>query len=140
MELDEFLAKVTEWAESTSDIQLLALVGSHARGMARPDSDIDLIVLSDQPEQYLFDSTWANVFGKIDRNQLEDYGKISSNRIFYQDGLEVEFGFGKTDWAGDQEDAGTIQIIQNGIWILFSRDSSILSQIENLRRDAADSF
>jgi predicted nucleotidyltransferase len=140
MEIQEFLAKVTEWAKNTIDIQLLALVGSHARGMAKPDSDIDLIVLTDQPEKYLSDSSWANVFGEIARYQLEDYGKVSSLRIIYKDKVEVEFGFGKTDWAADPEDEGTHQIIQDGIWILFSRNSSVLEQIENFRHEATDLY
>jgi predicted nucleotidyltransferase len=37
---------VLEWAKAQPTIYAVALVGSHARGTARADSDIDLIVLT----------------------------------------------------------------------------------------------
>lgn len=39
--VNEFLSAVVAWATEEPDIKGLALVGSHARGTARIDSDID---------------------------------------------------------------------------------------------------
>src|SRR5687767_1223031 len=44
------IARVVEWAERRPDIRAVALVGSHARNTATPDSDVDLILLTTQPE------------------------------------------------------------------------------------------
>ncbi len=126
------------WAESQPQIQLLALAGSHARGAAQADSDIDLVILADRPEDYLNETGWTETFGRVKTFQFEDWGKVTSLRAWYEDGMEVEFGFGKPDWAVDAEDVGTCKVIQDGIWILFSRSQTIVGQIERLRRTAED--
>ena len=45
----EFLFRFTAWAASQPDIVAVGLAGSHARGAARPDSDVDLVILSTDP-------------------------------------------------------------------------------------------
>ncbi|HEX9386151.1 MAG TPA: nucleotidyltransferase domain-containing protein, partial [Anaerolineales bacterium] len=69
--LDNFLA----WASAHGDMQAIALVGSYARGEAREDSDIDLVLLTDRPQQYLEDIKWIERFGVMKKHQTEDYGK-----------------------------------------------------------------
>ena len=60
--LPPFLAQFIPWAAARPDIQALALAGSHARGAARPDSDVDLILLCDEPTRYVQDTTWVGLF------------------------------------------------------------------------------
>jgi len=43
---------VTDWAASRRDIVGPALVGSRARGTANPDSEIDLILLTPNPDAF----------------------------------------------------------------------------------------
>jgi len=43
---------VADWARGQTDIRGLAIIGSHARGEARPDSDIDLTPLALDPEAF----------------------------------------------------------------------------------------
>ncbi|MBE9479394.1 MAG: nucleotidyltransferase domain-containing protein, partial [Chloroflexi bacterium] len=45
-----FLQSVIEWAKNEPDLIALALVGSHARGEASPESDVDLILLLRNPK------------------------------------------------------------------------------------------
>jgi Nucleotidyltransferase domain len=45
----ELLERATAWARRRPDIRGLALVGSWARGSARTDSDVDLVVLTTDP-------------------------------------------------------------------------------------------
>ena len=52
MEPDRLLNKVTQWAKNTG-ITGLALIGSYARGEARADSDIDLILVTPQPSMFI---------------------------------------------------------------------------------------
>jgi len=54
---------VTRWASRRSDIRGLALVGSHASNRARPDSDLDLLLLATEPKRYLEDTSWVSAFG-----------------------------------------------------------------------------
>lgn len=41
----EFINNFTAWAKKEENVQTVALVGSHARGTAKPDSDIDLMII-----------------------------------------------------------------------------------------------
>lgn len=43
------LERITAWFQAREGVATIALVGSHARGAARPDSDIDLVLLVDDP-------------------------------------------------------------------------------------------
>jgi len=115
--LDAFVA----WASDQPDVQAIALVGSYARGAARDDSDIDLVVLTDQPRKYLDDLIWVERFGVIKKHQTEDYGKLISLRVWYQNGVEVEYGITTPDWAASPLDAGTRRVIQDGMSVLFER-------------------
>jgi predicted nucleotidyltransferase len=65
-----FLNVLKMWAVKQPDIIAVAIVGSHARGMARPDSDIDVIVIVDDPAPYLEKSAWLECFGRL-RSFLE---------------------------------------------------------------------
>ena len=78
-------------------MQAIALVGSYARGAARDDSDIDLVILMDQPQNYLKNLKWIKHFGIVEKQQTEDYGKLTSIRVWYQNSAvaEVEYGITK---------------------------------------------
>ncbi len=121
--LDNFLA----WASAHGDMQAIALVGSYARGEAREDSDIDLVLLTDRPQQYLEDIKWIERFGVMKKHQTEDYGKLTSIRVWYQNGVEVEYGITTPDWAAIPLDAGTQQVLRGGMRVLFEREN-LLSQ------------
>jgi predicted nucleotidyltransferase len=126
--LDAFIA----WASDQPDMQGIALVGSYARGEARDDSDIDLVILTDQPRKYLVHIQWAERFGTIEKHQSEDYGKLSSLRVWYRDGVEMEYGITTPDWAAFPLDAGTREVIRGGMIVLFER-WDLLSQHINIK-------
>ena len=91
----DFLNAFVTWVSNQSDVQAAALVGSHARGAAQGESDIDLVILTDQPQKYLESTDWAEHFGTFERHQIENYGNLTSVRVWYQDGNEVEYGITK---------------------------------------------
>jgi predicted nucleotidyltransferase len=117
----DFLDVFVPWASDQPDVQGLALVGSYARGAAREDSDIDLVILTDQPQKYLDDIQWVERFGTVEKHQTEDYGKLTSLRVWYQNGVEVEYGLTTPDWAATPLDAGTREVILGGMIVLFER-------------------
>jgi predicted nucleotidyltransferase len=69
-----FLDRFAQWADSQESIQAAALVGSHARGTATATSDIDLVILADDPGQFLMERTWVRTFGEPIVETSEDYG------------------------------------------------------------------
>ena len=123
-----FLDQFTEWAAAQPDLQAVALVGSHARGSASPTSDVDLVILADAPERFLSDRTWVETFGAPVAVGVEDYGNLTSLRVHYQDGLEVEFGLTTVQWADVPVDPGALDVISGGMRILFER-GRILSSL-----------
>lgn len=129
VDISEFLAKVSSWATSQPDIAALALVGSHARGTASVSSDIDLVILVANPDIYLDDTAWAGAFGQVERQQLEEWGQVSSLRVWYADGREVEFGVTDLGWAANPIDEGTASVIAGGIQVLYERDRFLSARI-----------
>jgi predicted nucleotidyltransferase len=57
-----FLSAVATWAQCQPGVGAVVLVGSYARGSARPDSDIDLVLLLDNPQAFLADTEWVGSF------------------------------------------------------------------------------
>jgi len=127
----EFLITVASWAAEQPDLQGLALVGSYARNAAHPDSDIDLVLLSRQVASRLANTAWVSSFGSVKQQQIERWGRVTSIRVGYADGLEVEFGVTTPDWADLPVDPGTRRVVADGMRILF--DAS--GRLDRLRRD-----
>ena len=117
----DFLDVFVDWASAQADVQGIALVGSYARGAARDDSDIDLVLLTDRPRKYLDELSWPEIFGAVEKQQTEDYGKLSSLRVWYQNGQEVEYGITTPDWSAVPLDAGTRRVISDGMIVVFER-------------------
>jgi len=119
--ISSFLTQVSDWAARQPDILALALVGSHARGAATETSDVDLVILAQDPSRYLEDQGWLEKFGLAQSVQLEPYGKLTSIRVWYADGLEVEYGLTGEEWADDPLDPGSRRVMEGGMRVLFER-------------------
>jgi hypothetical protein len=78
--------------------------------------------------KYLNDRSWLSLFGEVSECRVEDWGKVTSLRAFYKDGLEVEYGFSTPDWARRPMDAGSLQVVTKGMKILFDAQN-ILSKV-----------
>lgn len=124
---------VRKWAMGRDDIRALSLVGSHARGDARSDSDIDLVLLCSDPARYTRKTDRISTFGDVMRSSLEDWGKVQSVRVLYGNGAEVEFGIAGLDWAGVPPDRGTSDVLENGCTILLDRDALLSRVMEVVR-------
>jgi SAM-dependent methyltransferase/predicted nucleotidyltransferase len=115
------IESVRSWVELRDDILALSLVGSHARGTAAPDSDIDLTLVCSDPIRYLTNTQWLSTFGEVTSTTREDYGKVQSLRVLYRDGTEVEFGIAGLDWTEVPPDSETAQVLRTGCVILHDR-------------------
>jgi uncharacterized protein len=126
-----FLDAVKTWAASRSDILAILIVGSHARGTARPDSDVDLVIITETPVYYLQNDQWLSNFGSVTQNQDEDWGLLQSRRTFYDDGLEVEFGITTREWAATNPlDDGTRHVIADGAQIVLDPSGLLVKLID----------
>lgn len=118
MELLELVEAVTKWARDSDDVLGLALIGSHARSSAHPDSDVDFFIISENAGHLIDDKQWTIQFGTPGRVMTEPYGAAISLRVFYENGWEVEFGVACPAWAQVPLDPGTKRVISDGIRIL----------------------
>ena len=91
-QLHILLDKSLKWAISQGTIMGVALVGSYARGSAKPDSDVDLVILSSEVDELINNRSWIEIFGQVKSCVIEDWGLVTSLRVHYQDSKEVEFG------------------------------------------------
>jgi predicted nucleotidyltransferase len=127
---------VQGWAQRREDVRALALVGSHARGDARGDSDIDFVLLCSDPTLYLQRTDWLSTFGEVARFSTEDWGHVQSVRVWYRNGPEVEFGITGLEWAAIPPDRGTSEVLRNGSSILVDRDGSLGRVMQVVRGSA----
>jgi uncharacterized protein len=135
-----FLDVLKTWAAKQPDILAVAIVGSHARGMARPDSDIDVIVIVDDPVRYLETSAWLECFGQLRSISNEDWGLLQSRRVHYVDGTEVEFGITVRSWAStDPVDPGTRDVVSDGMRILHDQETLLQSLLTKLQQTETSS-
>lgn len=114
-----FLESFICWAREQRDIEAVALVGSYARDAAVEGSDVDLVILTPNVSNYLRDRSWVSLFGKTVKCLEEDWGRVTSLRVVYEDGLEVEYGFTLPDWAAVPVDATTFRVVSDGMKSLY---------------------
>ncbi len=110
----ELISRFKAWVQTQPHILGAALVGSYARGTARKDSDVDFVIVTDQPKSFENDE-WLQHFGDVSKITLEDYGLVQSRRVFYGNGVEVEFGITTPAWLNTKPiDAGTKEVLDAG--------------------------
>ena len=127
--LDEMVAPIVgpivSWVRGESDILALAIVGSWARGAARNDSDIDLILLVREPEDFRGEDwpgeiAWRE--GRVTQWHDADYGVAWSRHLQLSDSREIEFTFCRPSWADtDPVDAGTVEVVSGGCRVLLDK-------------------
>lgn len=117
-QVKQALEVVLQWTQGQPSIRGLALVGSHARRQARPDSDVDLVFLVDDPDQFRVDAAWLT---EIDWNSVTmrpvahrdaQYGVLWARHVQLDNDLEIEFGFAPRSWADSPIDPGTWQVVK----------------------------
>jgi len=117
-----FLNSVEKWAEQNEDIKSLILVGSHARGEAREDSDVDLVIITTKQDIYV-NNYFIDNFGKVIKYQKEDWGRVTSVRVWYgNNGLEIEFGITTPIWISKPLDEGTRRVLADGFKVLVDKE------------------
>lgn len=128
------IERVTAWARKRADVRALLLVGSYARGNPRPDSDIDLMLLTERPDTYLENTDWIAELGAT-LIATESWGVIRSLRLSTFGGFEVELGVGGIAWANlDPVDGGTQRVVAHGARILYDPDGLLEGLISAVDR------
>lgn len=128
MTAQAYIERVRQWAQSDDRVLALALVGSHACHAARPDSDIDFVIICRDQPGMARDTSWVRRFGEPVSCAEEDWGTVTSIRATYADGQEIEFGLAAASWAALPVDEGTRRVVSDGI-VILSDPSGILERL-----------
>lgn len=128
-DVERFLASLVAFAEARDDVRAVALVGSRARGVARPDSDVDVVMLSTEPETYIDGDDWIRRFPGATLLATRRWGALTERRLLLGNGIEVDFGVACPSWASTQPlDPGTARVARDGLVVLHDRDG-LLAQV-----------
>jgi hypothetical protein len=103
------------------DATAVALVGSHARGEATTESDVDLVLLLEEPGPLLDSEDWFATLGEgAELVRSASFGAVEERRLRRPDGLVVEVCVGLPSWADvDPVDAGTASVVAGGLRVLW---------------------
>ena len=135
----DFIEDFMRWATKRKDIRAAALVGSYAREELDKDlSDVDLVIITETPQKYISNTEWARVFGKPITKKVEKYGKLTSMRIWYENGLEIEYGFTTREWTTTLKKDDLKRIKEDGLRVLFEKEV-LLSPYETPSHKATSS-
>jgi uncharacterized protein len=120
-EVNGFIGTLEQWAAEQGDVVAVALVGSWARGAARADSDLDVVLLTHNPSAYAERDDWIDgVAPGACLLRTGDWGAIAEHRLGLRSGLEVEVGVGLPSWANTAPvDPGTRAVVRDGFRPVF---------------------
>jgi len=130
-------AAVTDWAREREDVCALLVVGSQARATVPADrwSDLDIVLIVDDPERYAEDPSWVREFGQPVLTFLEDtpVGQ-RERRVLYETGEDVDFPlFPVTALELLEQSENAAHLLARGYRVLVDR----IALAERLARVAA---
>jgi hypothetical protein len=117
---------IGDWAVSESSVRAVALVGSYARSAERMASDVDITILTDEPDR-LADTGWFTTLrpgARLIRSM--EWGPVRERRMRLRSGLHVELDFAPPSWAAVPLDAGTRRVLRDGYRIVY--DTGVLDR------------
>ena len=117
----DFINQIKKWAANEPLIDAIIFVGSYARGTQRLDSDMDLIIITSDKQHYINNPKIFGCFGEVEKTNIEFYGECTSIRVWYKNGLEVEYGMVTKTWIELPLDFGTSEVLLDGYKVLIDK-------------------
>lgn len=93
---------------------------------------MDLVLIARQPADYVRSRSWTHTLGTVIHEQVEAYGRLTSVRVRYDNGLEVEFGWTDESWVARPLDEGTRLVLAGGVRVLFERRTVLSSALKGI--------
>ncbi len=131
----ELEMRFVAWATVHPDIRAAFVIGSRARVDHPADvwSDLDIVVVTANPERYLGDAAWLAAIGVLWLTFVETtaVGDGRERRVLFADtyGLDVDFAIFTPD-AFDQLAAGAIEsVVRRGMRVLVDKDGAVTRRL-----------
>ena len=92
---EELLEKFILWASTNENIRLTLIIGSRACKTFPADewSDLDLLIVTNNPDEILLSNDWLGNIGIPKIAYLEDtpVGNSKERRVLFDNGLDIDF-------------------------------------------------
>jgi aminoglycoside 6-adenylyltransferase len=150
---EKLTQRFCEWAKERVDIRAGAVIGSRARLDHPADewADLDLVILTADPEFYLSTADWVNELGKPLLTFIESTatGGEKERRVLFEGMLDVDFAIMPVERnqkllmaTEDRQDMVQIaSVVARGMRILIDKDgmlTKLQSLVDTLERPAAE--
>jgi len=122
--MDLVAAAIADWAIERADVHAVAVVGSQARTEAPADrwSDLEVLLVVDDPEPYFRDEGWVSEFGDplLTFVGPTAIGGERERRVLYRTGEDVDLSLlSPGALAGLEEDEEVAQLLRRGYRVLL---------------------
>ncbi len=135
-EVRNLLARLKEWAEAQPDVVAVGVAGSWAHGDARMDSDVDVVLLTEDQRPYLEGDAWLYELGGLKLVKTQQWGPMTERRFTLPSGLEVEMGVAHPSWATtDPVDEGTRRVVTDGLSVVYDPEKFLAKLIDACGRE-----
>ena len=119
--MKRFISMLKEFSMKDKHIESVIIVGSYARGTNKEDSDLDLVIITSNKSEMVENLDFIREFGAFQKMQTEYYGACTSIRVWYESGLEVEFGIVEPSWISLPLDNGTHKVLSDGYKVVVDK-------------------
>lgn len=133
------IAGFTSWTQEQHTCRALAVADSWANAVARPTSDLDLLILTSDLSGWVIQAGWLSELAKrlgfsCSGAVLDPHGVAKSWRAWLGQDVELELTFADLSWANiSPVDPGTRRVVSAGIRPLVDKDGlvqAILTAVE----------
>ena len=130
-EMRTLLATLRGWTQGWPDIFAVGLAGSWARGDARMDSDVDVVLLTEDQAPYLEDEAWVSEVGGVGPVRTRRWGAATERRFALPSGLEIDLVVAHPSWASaDPVDGGTRRVVTDGMSVLYDPEGLLAKLLD----------
>jgi uncharacterized protein len=137
-EVKTLLATLRGWARERHGAVAVGLAGSWARGDARMDSDVDVVLLTEDRAPYLEDEAWVYEIGGVGLVRTRGWGTVTERRFAMPSGLEVEMVVASPSWAAtDPVDEGTRRVVTDGVSVVYDPKEVLAKLLDACGRSEA---
>lgn len=119
------MEKLTILGKTNPDILAIILCGSYARGEQDDDSDIDIMIVTEDKGKWLENDGWTAEILRADSITREKWGIVETFRCFAGE-TELEINIAPAEWIALSEDKGTRQVLESGYSIIYDKGNYIL--------------
>ncbi|WP_210367275.1 aminoglycoside 6-adenylyltransferase [Bacillus sp. REN3] len=123
---EDLVSRFVSWAQEQEEIEAAIIIGSRARSELPADewSDLDIIVLTGQPEKYIYSEEWLEEIHPYSITFLEKttIGDGIERRVMFDPYLDVDFALlSPDDFSHQIKDEEVQQLFKKGYRILFDK-------------------